>query len=259
MNSSRLILAVLAAATLGACVTVDQPRPVLVHSHVGGPYYVDDGIDMNTPVYFAEYPGSTFYHRYDPYCDCIRVVRMMNSGGAVFWLDQSGRRVHEGHWEPARPSDHALHGYRQWSHQHRGEFHRTPPPPPQPRPPVQKHRPSPPPPPPPPIGKAVPPVPPAQPEVVPKAAKVIQRGQAAQTAQPAQAARRAQGGQAEQRPSKAQQDRHRSNRSEQVPAKPQQASPQVTPVDPQRAKAESDSNSTHKEHHKKCPDGQKDC
>jgi hypothetical protein len=263
-------VAVLAAATLGACVTVDPPRPVRMESYGGGPYFVDDGMDMGTPVYFADYPGSAFYHRYDPYCDCIRLVRLMNSGGAVFWLDQSGRRVHEGHWEPARPSDNALREYRRWSQQHRGEFHRSPPPPPgrvlappqaapqdrmqhdhapkagmppqQPPAPsnavIQRHRPSP--------TQPTPPAPPTK---------------------PGPAVNPPEAGQAAQRDAKSRQERHPPNRPVQKQARPPQAAPQAAPqtapqtdkAGPRPPKAGGDSKPPRDEPHKKCPDGQKDC
>ncbi len=97
------------------------------------------GLDMGTPVYVAAYPDYVFYHRYDPRCDCIRIVRLVEFGGTRYWVDHTGRRIREGYWEPARPSPHALHDYREWSHQHRTEFHHAQPPrrvePPAPRPP----------------------------------------------------------------------------------------------------------------------------
>ncbi len=128
MKTRQWVVTVLAAAVMGGCVVPDHPRPVVVDHYHGNPYLVGDRIDMGAPVYFRSYPEYVFYHRYDRNCDCIRIVRLVSVGGAVFWVDQYGKRVHEGHWEPVRPSPHALHGYRGWSQQHRAEFHHVPPP-----------------------------------------------------------------------------------------------------------------------------------
>ena len=132
----KLILLLSTSSILGACVVVEpprrvvveSPRPVVVEPYYAASYISDSGLDMGTPVYVAAYPDYVFYHRYDPICDCIRIVRLVEFGGVRYWVDHTGRRIHEGRWEPARPSAHALHDYRDWSHQHRTEFHHTPPP-----------------------------------------------------------------------------------------------------------------------------------
>jgi hypothetical protein len=88
------------------------------------PYLVGEELDMVTPVYIAAYPDFLFYHRYDVGCNCIYIVRSVEVGGVVHWIDHTGKRVHEGHWAQSRPSAQALRGYRDWSKQHRGEIHR---------------------------------------------------------------------------------------------------------------------------------------
>ena len=125
MKTRQLILLLSTSAILGACVAIEPPRPVIVEPHYATPYMTADGMDMNTPVYMAAYPEYTFYHRYDVSCDCIRIVRMVEIGGVVFWLDHTGRRVHDGHWTPAPPSHHAVDHYRSWSFDHRTEFQHT--------------------------------------------------------------------------------------------------------------------------------------
>lgn len=125
MKSRQWILLLSTSSILGACVAVDPPRPVIVDPYYASSYMSDSGLDMGTPVYVAAYPDYVFYHRYDPRCDCIRIVRLVEFGGTRYWVDHTGRRIHEGYWEPTRPSAHALHDYRDWSRQHRTEFHRA--------------------------------------------------------------------------------------------------------------------------------------
>ena len=90
------------------------------------PYLVGGNLDMATPIYFSASPEVAYYHRYDSRCDCVRLVRQISLGDSIYWVDEGGRRVYDGYWAPMRPSEHALHEYREWSHQHRDEWHRTP-------------------------------------------------------------------------------------------------------------------------------------
>ena len=127
MKNKLLLLVLPVTALLGGCVVAPAGPAQPYYAQGNSPYLSGNELDMGSPVYIAAYPNFTFYHRYDPGCDCVRIVRSVESGGAVYWLDHSGQRIHEGHWAPTKPSPRALYGYREWSQQHRNEYHREPP------------------------------------------------------------------------------------------------------------------------------------
>ena len=126
MNISRNILILLliffTSVLLTSCAVVPvgyQPVASVETESFDGDGYT---LDIDSPVYLVDYPEWVFYNRYDESCDCIVVVRQVSSGGYTYWVDRTGRRVHEGHWSSHRPSAHALHEYRHWAKVHDKEF-----------------------------------------------------------------------------------------------------------------------------------------